>query len=108
MLQIKKGGIQQKLKLPTVKYCKHSLLSEDIINVLLKKRRGEKSSFIILQTDQLCTLYILFWLLLRSERCLNYLCRDVRAFALSGDAGRIVGELYTVQCELSRFQADKR
>lgn len=41
MLQIKKGGIQQKLKLPTVKYCKHSLLSEDIINVLLKKE-GEK------------------------------------------------------------------
>lgn len=65
-------------------------------------------SFIILQTDQLCTLYILLWLLLRSERCLNDLWRDVRAFALSGDAGRIVGELYTVQCELSRFQADKR
>lgn len=41
MLQIKKGGIQQKLKLPTVKYCKHSLLSEDIINLLLKKE-GEK------------------------------------------------------------------
>lgn len=54
MLQIKKGAIQQKLKLPTVKYCKHSLLSEDIINVLFQKKK--KSSFIILQTDQLCTL----------------------------------------------------
>lgn len=45
MLQIKKGGIQQKLKLPTVKYCKHSLLSEDIINVLLKKEGGKKQLY---------------------------------------------------------------